>query len=278
MDADTALPSRAAKPTTSESQPPRRPFSLAARAALATGFVLAAFLGAGRTDAVAHQCRSAHCKACRTVCRTSSIAYHRRHRGRAATARCCCRTRRPTRVSRGQARGSMPWPSATTASNGNRLRRSGATLVSSSRWRQAKDSFVGPVDTRMGRLYYYSYGVALDTRREEVGAPHHHGGADRRPARRRQRRLPAQPGDLARRSLGVMLIVLQMLLLRWSLTPLRKVASDMTPGRARRQRASGQPVSARAHGPYRAHQRLHRQRARAAHALPRIPWRIWRTA
>ena len=45
MDADTALPSPAAKAKANDPGTPRRPSSLAARAALATGFVLAAFLG-----------------------------------------------------------------------------------------------------------------------------------------------------------------------------------------------------------------------------------------
>jgi len=45
VDADTDLLSPAAKATTNDPVPPRRPFSLSARAALATGLVLAAFLG-----------------------------------------------------------------------------------------------------------------------------------------------------------------------------------------------------------------------------------------
>ena len=45
MDADTALPSRAPTATTNERGSPRRPLSLAARAAIATSFVLAGFLG-----------------------------------------------------------------------------------------------------------------------------------------------------------------------------------------------------------------------------------------
>ncbi|NUO73282.1 MAG: two-component sensor histidine kinase, partial [Frateuria sp.] len=86
--------------------------------------------------------------------------------------------------------------------------------------------FVGPVDTRMGRLYYYAFGVAWDV-------------PDKKPLRLTF--MVAQTegqfeGENAvyRRTLvgmlsilGVMLIVLQLLLLRWSLTPLRKVATDM---------------------------------------------------
>jgi two-component system sensor histidine kinase PhoQ len=43
--AATDSPSRAPTPTTSDHVAPRRPLSLAARAAIATGFVLAGFLG-----------------------------------------------------------------------------------------------------------------------------------------------------------------------------------------------------------------------------------------
>jgi two-component system sensor histidine kinase PhoQ len=90
-----------------------------------------------------------------------------------------------------------------------------------------KSQFVGPIDTRMGRLYYYAYGVALDMQsRKSVNLTF----------------MVAQTEDqfegenaVYRRTLitwlttlGVMLIVLQMLLLRWSLTPLRKVAMDMS--------------------------------------------------
>ncbi len=90
-----------------------------------------------------------------------------------------------------------------------------------------QSQFVGPVDTRMGRLYYYSYGVALDTVEKKSV---------------RLTVMVAQTEDqfegenaVFRHTLviwlsilGVMLIVLQLLLLRWSLTPLRKVASDMS--------------------------------------------------
>jgi two-component system sensor histidine kinase PhoQ len=87
--------------------------------------------------------------------------------------------------------------------------------------------FNGPVDTQLGKLYYYSYGVVLDfPEREPVHLTF----------------MVAQTEDqlegntsIYRRSvfgylttLGLMLIVLQLLLMRWSLTPLRKVASDMT--------------------------------------------------
>jgi two-component system sensor histidine kinase PhoQ len=86
--------------------------------------------------------------------------------------------------------------------------------------------FVGPVDTRMGRLYYYSYGVALDVEgKPSVGLTVM--------VAQTEDQLEGQSAVFRRTLiiwlsiLGVMLIVLQLLLLRWSLTPLRRVASDM---------------------------------------------------
>jgi two-component system, OmpR family, sensor histidine kinase PhoQ len=86
--------------------------------------------------------------------------------------------------------------------------------------------FIGPVDTRMGRLYYYALGVAWDV-------------PDKKPLRltfmvaQTENQFEGE-NAVYRRTLvgmlsilGVMLIVLQLLLLRWSLTPLRKVATDM---------------------------------------------------
>ena len=61
MDADTALPSRAPTATTNEPASPLRPLSLAARAAIATGFVLAGFLGlVGLTLSQANKQRKSH--------------------------------------------------------------------------------------------------------------------------------------------------------------------------------------------------------------------------
>ncbi|HKT27169.1 ATP-binding protein [Dyella sp.] len=96
-----------------------------------------------------------------------------------------------------------------------------------------QQQFIGPVDTELGRLYYFSFGVALDV---PVAA-----GAPERPPVHLTFTVAQTEAELEsnttvyRRSLvgwlatlGVMLIVLQLLLLRWSLTPLRKVASDMS--------------------------------------------------
>jgi two-component system, OmpR family, sensor histidine kinase PhoQ len=226
VDADTALPSRAPTATTSNPAPPRGPLSLAARAAIATGFVLAGFLGlVGLTLSQANQSRAL--SALQERLQNFALAYIT-----------------DTGISR---YGKLLPPD--TSPDPNFLRPgSGLYAVSvgdnSYRWGSpsaigrdfsfmkilapGEKEFVGPVDTHMGRLYYYSYGVALD---DEV---------DRKSARLTV--MVAQTEDqlegdnaVYRRSLvvwlsilGVMLIVLQFLLLRWSLTPLRKVASDMT--------------------------------------------------
>ena len=89
-----------------------------------------------------------------------------------------------------------------------------------------ENRFAGPVETRMGRLYYYAFGVAWDV-------------PDRKPLRltfmvaQTEGQFEGENAVYQRTLigmlsiLGVMLIVLQLLLLRWSLTPLRKVATDM---------------------------------------------------
>ena len=225
MDADTALPSRAPTATTNESPSPRRPLSLAARAAIATGFVLAGFLGlVGLTLSQANKERSLI--ALQDRLQNFAIAYITN-----------------TDVNR---YGKLLPPDTSPDPN---FSRPGSGLYAVAigehgfHWESSsaigrdfgflkplapgQSQFVGPVDTRMGRLYYYSYGVALDTA-EKTSV--------------RLTVMVAQTEDqfegenaVFRRTLviwlsilGVMLIVLQLLLLRWSLTPLRKVASDMS--------------------------------------------------
>ncbi|MFK2901041.1 two-component sensor histidine kinase [Dyella jejuensis] len=90
-----------------------------------------------------------------------------------------------------------------------------------------QSQFVGPVDTELGRLYYYSFGVALDM-------PDHDPVHLTFTVAQTEDELEGNTA-VYRRSLvgwlgmlGVLLIVLQLFLLRWSLTPLRRVASDMT--------------------------------------------------
>jgi len=90
-----------------------------------------------------------------------------------------------------------------------------------------QQQFVGPVDTELGRLYYYSFGVALDVPHQDpvrltftVAQTEDELEGNNAVYRR------SLVGWLA--MLGVLLIVLQLMLLYWSLTPLRKVASDMS--------------------------------------------------
>ncbi|MEO8998555.1 MAG: ATP-binding protein [Rhodanobacter sp.] len=224
------MPSRAPTATTSnEPASPRRPLSLAARAAIATGFVLAGFLGlVGLTLSQAN--KQGALSALHDRLQNFAIAYITN-----------------TEVNR-YGNKLLP-PSADTLPDPNFLRPgSGLYAVATGEfgyhWESSsaigrdfsflkplepgQSEFVGPVDTRMGRLYYYSYGVALDT--DEKGK------SVRLTMTVAQTEYQFEDQNAVFRHslviwlsiLGVMLIVLQLLLLRWSLTPLRKVASDMS--------------------------------------------------
>lgn len=225
MDADTALPSRAPTATTSEVTPTRRPLSLAARAAIATTLVLAGFLGlVGLTLTQTNKAR-----ALRTLhdrLENFAIAY--------------ITSTDVNRYGRLLPPETSPNPNFSRPGSGLyavALGDHGYHWESSSAigrdfsflkpLEPGQSQFVGPIDTRMGRLYYYSYGVALDTVEKKSV---------------RLTVMVAQTEDQLEGEnavfrhtlviwlsiLGVMLIVLQLLLLRWSLTPLRKVASDMS--------------------------------------------------
>ena len=222
MDAGTALPSLAAKTNDAAE---RRPFSLAARAALTTGLVLAAFLGAIGW----------------TLSRTYNTSEINKLQGRlhdyvityiAGTD--------PRRDGTPLMPDTPPDPMFSRPGSGLYavvLGDDGFHWESSSALgrdfsflhplQPGQQQFIGPVDTELGRLYYYSFGVALDV--------------PDRPAVHLTFTVAQTEDELEsntavyRRSLvgwlatlGVMLIVLQLLLLRWSLTPLRKVASDMS--------------------------------------------------
>ena len=225
MGADTALPSPAPTATTSESRSPRRPLSLAARATIATGFVLAGFLGlVGLTLSQANKERAL--SALHDRLQNFAIAYITNFD--------------VNRYGRVLPPDTSPDPNFSRPGSGLyavALGEHGYHWESSSAigrdfnflhpLEPGQSQFTGPVDTRMGRLYYYSYGVALDTVEKKSV---------------RLTVMVAQTEDqfegenaVFRRTLviwlsilGVMLIVLQLLLLRWSLTPLRKVASDMS--------------------------------------------------
>lgn len=225
MDADTALPSRAPTATTSEPRPSRRPLSLAARAAVATSFVLAGFLGlVGLTLTQTNQARAL--RALHDRLENFAIAY--------------ITNTDVNRYGKLLPPDTAPNPKFSQPGSGLyavALGDNGYHWESSSAigrdfaflkpLEPGQSQFVGPIDTRMGRLYYYSYGVAFDT-------------LDKKSVRLTV--MVAQTEDQLEGEsavfrhtlviwlsiLGVMLIVLQLLLLRWSLTPLRKVASDMS--------------------------------------------------
>ncbi|MBM7126805.1 GHKL domain-containing protein [Dyella flava] len=216
-----ALPFLAAK-TNDAAQ--RRPFSLAARAALTTGLVLAAFLGAiGWT--LSRTYAASELNKLQDRLHDNVISY--------ITGTDVRRDGKPL----------MPDtpPDPMFARPGSGLY--AVVLGNDFHWESSsalgrdfsflhqlepgQSQFVGPVDTELGRLYYYSFGVALDV-------------PDHDPVRLTF--TVAQTEDelegntaVYRRSLvgwlatlGVMLIVLQLMLLYWSLTPLRKVANDMS--------------------------------------------------
>ena len=225
MDADTALPSLAAKPKTSDSPPPRRPFSLAARAALATGFVLAAFLGVvGLT--LTRTASDSALKGLQDRLQNFVVAYLAGTEvGRSGKVLLPDTPPDPS-----FSRPGSGLYAVAIGDNGFKWESPSAIGRDFSFLRPlapGEGQFVGPVDTRMGRLYYYTYGVALDT--AEKKSVH-------------LTFMVAQTEDqlegrnaVFRRSLifwlaslGVMLILLQLLLLRWSLTPLRKVANEMS--------------------------------------------------
>jgi two-component system sensor histidine kinase PhoQ len=232
VDAGIALPFLAAKTNDGAE---RRPFSLAARAALTTGLVLAAFLGAiGWT--LSRTYAASELNKLQDRLHDNVISY--------ITGTDVSRYGKPLMPD------TPPDPMFSRPGSGLYavvLGDNGFHWESSSALGRdfsflhplepGQSQFIGPVDTELGRLYYYSFGVALDM-------PEHEGGAldTPKPEPVHLTFTVAQTEDelegntaVYRRSLvgwlatlGVMLIVLQLLLLRWSLTPLRKVASDMT--------------------------------------------------
>jgi len=225
VDADTALPSLAAKPKTNDPPPPRRPFSLAARAALATGFVLAAFLGVVGLTIMRTTADGAR-KELQDRLQNFVVAYLAGTEvGRAGKV-----LMPDTPPDPSFSRPGSGLYAVVIGDDGFKWHSPSAMLRDFEFMHPLPPGvgqFVGPVDTRMGRLYYYIYGVALDT--SEKKSVH-------------LTFMVAQTEDqiegsnaVARRSvvfwlasLGVMLILLQLLLLRWSLTPLRKVANEMS--------------------------------------------------
>lgn len=222
MDAGIALPFLAAKTNDAAE---RRPFSLAARAALTTGLVLAAFLGAiGWT--LSHTYEASERNKLQDRLHDSVISYITGTEVRRDGTPLMPDTPPDPMFSRP---GSGLY-AVVLGDNGFHWESSSALGRDFSFLHPLEPGdhqFIGPIDTELGRLYYYSFGVALDMSE--------HGPV-------RLTFTVAQTEDelegnttVYRRSLvgwlatlGVMLILLQLLLLYWSLTPLRKVASDMS--------------------------------------------------
>ncbi|MEO8810630.1 MAG: ATP-binding protein [Rhodanobacter sp.] len=219
------MPSRAPTATTSELTSPRRPLSLAARAAIATGFVLAGFLGlVGLTLSQANKEQAL--SALHDRLQNFAIAYitnfdvNRYGRILPPDTSPDPNFSRPGSGLYAVAVGDKGFHWESPSAIGRDFSFLAPLAPGASR-------FVGPIDTRMGRLYYYGYGVAWDTEG---------GKSVRFTIMVAQTEDQLKGGNAAYRRelviwlsiLGVMLIVLQLLLLRWSLTPLRKVASDMS--------------------------------------------------
>lgn len=225
MDADTALPSRAPTATTNDPVSPRRPLSLAARAAIATGFVLAGFLGlVGLTLSQANKERAL--SGLQDRLKNFAIAYitdfdvNRYGRVLPPDTAPDPNFSRPGSGLYAVAIGDHGYHWSSSSAIGRDFPFLKPLAPGQSR-------FVGPIDTRMGRLYYYSYGVALDTL-EKKSVPLTVMVAQTEDQLEGQSAIFRRTLVIWLSILGIMLIVLQLLLLRWSLTPLRKVASDMS--------------------------------------------------
>ncbi len=225
MDADTALPSPAPTATTSELVSPHRPLSLAARAAIATGFVLAGFLGlVGLTLSQANKERAL--SGLHDRLQNFAIAYitdfdvNRYGRVLPPDTAPDPNFSRPGSGLYAVAIGDHGYHWSSSSAIGRDFPFLKPLAPGQSR-------FVGPIDTRMGRLYYYSYGVALDTLQKK-SVPLTVMVAQTEDQLEGESAIYRRTLIIWLSILGVMLIVLQLLLLRWSLTPLRKVASDMS--------------------------------------------------
>jgi len=227
VDADTALPFLAAKTKKTEPAPAAvaRPLSLAARSALTTGLVLAAFLGAVGL----------------TLSKTNSAGeLNKLHERLHDLTIAYIKDSDMGRYGKPSMPDSPPDPDFSRPGSGlyavvlgdNNFRWASSSAVGRDisflkPLEPGETEFTGPIDTSMGRLYYYSYGIAWDIQ-------------DKKPVRLTYTVAQTEDeleninagyqrnlfGWLA--TLGMLLIVLQLLLLRWSLTPLRKVATDMS--------------------------------------------------
>jgi two-component system sensor histidine kinase PhoQ len=222
VDAGIALPSLEA---TTNNAKARRPFSLAARAALTTALVLAAFLGAiGWTLSQSYDSSE------RTKLQDRLHDYVITYIAGTDPRRDGTPLLPDTPPDPMFARPGSGLYAVVTGENGFHWESSsalGRDFGFLPKLAPGDGQFVGPIDTELGRLYYYSFGVALDVPDHDpvlltftVAQTEEELAGDTAAFRR------TLIGWLA--TLGVILIVLQLGLLYWSLTPLRKVASDLS--------------------------------------------------
>lgn len=201
----------------------RRPLSLAARAALATGFALAAFLGlTGLAQNKANY--ASELSAMHDRLHNYAIAY--------ITGTDITRAGKVTTPD------SQPNPDFSRPGSGLY-----AIIVGNEGFRWESSSALGrdfdfvrmlspgetafePVETRSGKLYVFSYGVSLDST-EKRSVPLTFAVAQTEDQFERQVATYRRTQFLWLAMLGMMLMLLQLFLLRWSLLPLRRVSSDL---------------------------------------------------
>ncbi|MGE7139611.1 ATP-binding protein [Luteibacter sp. NPDC031894] len=201
----------------------RRPLSLAARAALATGFALAAFLGlTGLAQNKANY--ASELSAMHDRLHNYAIAY--------ITGTDITRAGKVTTPD------SQPNPDFSRPGSGLY-----AIIVGNDGFRWESSSALGrdfdfvrmlspgetafePVETRSGKLYVFSYGVSLDST-EKRSVPLTFAVAQTEDQFERQVATYRRTQFLWLAMLGMMLMLLQLFLLRWSLLPLRRVSSDL---------------------------------------------------
>lgn len=201
----------------------RRPLSLAARAALATGFALAAFLGlTGLAQNKANY--ASELSAMHDRLHNYAIAY--------------ITGTDITRLGKVTVPDSQPNPDFSRPGSGLY-----AIIVGNDGFRWESSSALGrdfdfvrmlspgetafePVETRSGKLYVFSYGVSLDSA-ERRSVPLTFAVAQTEDQFERQVATYRRTQFLWLAMLGMMLMLLQLFLLRWSLLPLRRVSSDL---------------------------------------------------
>ncbi|MBD8898912.1 ATP-binding protein [Rhodanobacter sp. DHG33] len=213
-------------PTATSEPSPRRPLSLAARSAITTGLVLAAFLGlVGVAMSVAR--KGTALNNLQERLQDSAVADIITHTDVDRYGRLLPPDSPPQKFSQP---GSGLY-AVILGPDGYRWK-SNSALDSNFSFLQPLQPgdhlFAGPVDTRMGRVYYYARGVSFDSLDGTRSTPATVMVAQTEQQLEGENAVYQRTLALWLSILGVMLIVLQLLLLRWSLTPLRKVSSDMS--------------------------------------------------